>query len=278
MTTTGPDSHAAPARAFAHPPWSAPPRLASGAADDHRLDVRWARSTDDVRAAQRLRWRVFVEEMGARLWPLAGAEAGLDVDLFDAHCEHLIVSTVAAPDAPARVVGTCRLLTPSAARRVGGLYTETEFDLVRLRALRPHLAEVGRACVHPAFRHGGVVLALWGAVFRHVQQHSLDGVIGCASVSMLDGGELAANLHEQLRPVCMAPPEWRVRPRLPLPLERLATGEPVEVPPLIRAYVKCGARLLGDPAWDPDFGTADLPMMLRLEDLPAPYRRRFQPA
>ena len=72
-----------------------------------------------------------------------------------------------------------------------------------------------------------------------------------------------------------AGPAKHVRPRLPLPVEALGTGRPVEAPPLLRGYLRCGAKLLGPPAWDPDFGTADLPVMMRLADLPARYRRHF---
>ena len=47
----------------------------------------------------------------------------------------------------------------------------------------------------------------------------------------------------------------------------------VELPPLVHGYLRMGARVLGAPAWDPDFQTADLPIMLQIADLPARYRR-----
>ena len=128
------------------------------------LEVVWARHLDDVRAAQRLRHRVFVEEMGARLGPVAGAPAGHDIDLFDDFCEHLLVRTSPRDGAPAEVVGTYRVLTPEAARRAGSFYSDTEFDLTRLRPLRQRMAELGRSCVHEDHRAGGVILALWGAI------------------------------------------------------------------------------------------------------------------
>lgn len=235
------------------------------------LETHWARHADEVEAAQRLRWRVFAEEMGARLPAGPGRTPGLDADLFDPHCEHLIVRTAGE----GRVVGTYRVLTPAAARVVGGLYTETEFDLVRLARLRPRLAEVGRSCVDPAFRSGPAILMLWASLAAFMRRNGLDHVIGCASVPMRDGGHAAASLWERLRRDHLAPPDLQVRPRLPLPVEELRCDLAVEPPPLIRGYLRCGAMLLGAPAWDPDFGTADLPMMLRLADLPAAYRRRF---
>ena len=97
-----------------------------------QLTVGWAVHDDEVRDAQRLRWRVFAGEMGARLSPVAGTPPGLDADAFDPHCEHLLVRTVPTVDQPTRVVGTYRVLTPMAAKRAGGLYSDQEFDLSRL--------------------------------------------------------------------------------------------------------------------------------------------------
>ena len=240
-----------------------------------RLDVVWARHENEVREAQRLRHLVFAEEMGARLSPPAGTPPGLDVDVFDAHCEHLLVRLVEEDGEPGEVIGTYRVLTPSAARRVGGLYSETEFDLTRLRPLREKMVELGRSCVHPEHRSGGAILALWGALAEFMVRNRLDTMIGCASISMRDGGHVAASLWDQLRKTHLAPIEWQVRPRLPLPVEELDRGLAVEPPPLIRGYLRCGARVLGAPAWDPDFNTADLPMMMRIDELPAKYRRHF---
>lgn len=239
------------------------------------LQAVWARHEEDLRAAQQLRWRVFAEEMGARLRPPPGTPAGLDVDLFDAHCEHLIVRTVATADEPAQVVGTYRVLMPAAARRLGGLYSDSEFDLVRLARLRPGLAELGRSCIAPGWRQGGVVLMLWSKLGAFMQRNGIERVIGCASVPIRDGGRLAADLWQGLRRTHLAELDEQVTPRLPLPVEDLATGAAVEPPPLIKGYLRCGGKVLGPPAWDPDFGTADLPMMLRLRDLPDSYRRRF---
>lgn len=240
-----------------------------------RLDVAWARDEDEVREAQRLRHQVFAEEMGARLSPPAGTPPGLDVDVFDPHCEHLLVRPVGRDGEPGEVVGTYRVLTPAAARRVGGLYSETEFDLTRLRPLRGTMAELGRSCVHPDHRSGGAILALWGALAEFMVRNGLDTMVGCASISMRDGGHVAASLWERLRLTHLAPIELQVRPRLPLPVDELERGLSVEPPPLIRGYLRCGARVLGAPAWDPDFHTADLPMLMRIADLPARFRRHF---
>ena len=254
-----------------------PPARDSAFGDDaparDALTVRWARDESELRAAQRLRHRVFVQEMGARIAPPRGTPPGHDADLFDAFCEHLLV--VAGEGEAAEVVGTYRVLTPDAARRAGGLYTETEFDLTRLRPLRPRLAELGRSCVHPDWRRGSTMLLLWAALADFMTRNALDAMIGCASVPMRDGGHAAADLWRQLAATHLAPVEHRVRARLPLPVDELGSGRTVDPPPLLAGYLRCGARLLGAPAWDPDFGTADLPLMLSLADLPARYQRQF---
>ena len=255
--------HPRPSTALAH------------AADRPAFDVVWARDEEDVREAQQLRYLVFAKEMGARLTVPKGAPAGHDIDIFDPFCEHLLVRAASRDGEPGPVIGTYRVLTPDSARRVGGLYSEGEFDLTRLRPLRSKMVELGRACVHPDWRSGGAILALWGALAEFMQRNGLDTMIGCASVSMRDGGHFAASLWEQLRKTHLAPIEWHVSARLPLPVADLQHDLKVDPPALIKGYLRCGAKILGAPAWDPDFNTADLPMLLRIEDLPARYRKHF---
>ncbi|WP_119353081.1 GNAT family N-acetyltransferase [Azohydromonas sediminis] len=238
-----------------------------------RIDVAWACDEEDVRAAQRLRHRVFVDEMGAQPRVPPGTPAGHDADVFDPFCEHLLVRVHRGADEAPEVVGTYRVLTPEAARRAGGYYTDTEFDLTRLRALRPSMVELGRACVAPQWRDGAVILALWNALADFLGRNRFDTAIGCASVSMRDGGHLAASLWARLDRSHRAPIQWQVRPRLPLPIESLRCDLDAPLPSLIKGYLRCGARLLGTPAWDPDFATADLPLLLRTADLPARFRR-----
>ncbi len=236
------------------------------------LVVTWARHGDEVREAQRLRYRVFADEMGARL---STSVPGHDIDLFDNYCEHLLVRDEASNE----VIGTYRVLTPAQAKRVGSTYSDTEFDLIRLRSLRERMVELGRSCVHPDHRHGGVIMALWGALGEFMVRNQLDTMIGCASIPMLHNGmvsgDVAASIWHQLKATHLAPIELHVRPRLPLPVEMLDSTLQVEPPALIKGYLRLGAKVLGAPAWDPDFNTADLPMLMRIADLPARYRKHF---
>ena len=236
------------------------------------IKVFWAQHLDEVRAAQRLRYDIFAGEMGARL---STTLPGHDIDLFDNFCEHLLV----CDEITGQVIGTYRVLTPVQAQRVGSTYSDTEFDLTRLRSLRERMVELGRSCVHKDFRHGGVIMALWGALGAFMVRNQLDTMIGCASIPMLHNGvvsgDLAASIWRKVQATHLAPIEYHVRPRLPLPIEQLDASLDVEPPALIKGYLRLGSKVLGPPAWDPDFNSADLPMLMRLEDLPARYRKHF---
>ncbi|MGJ7491284.1 GNAT family N-acetyltransferase [Variovorax sp. ZT4R33] len=236
------------------------------------ITVGWARHQDDVRAAQRLRYEVFANEMGARLTTTLEHH---DIDLFDDFCEHLLVRE----EESGQVIGTYRVLTPAQARRIGSTYSDTEFDLTRLRDLRERMVELGRSCVHRDHRQGGVILALWGALAGFMHRNRLDTMIGCASIPMMhngvNSGDAAASIWRQLSATHMAPIQYQVQPRLALPVDRLDGAMDVEPPALIKGYLRLGAKVLGAPAWDPDFNTADLPMLMRIDDLPPRYRKHF---
>ena len=217
------------------------PDPAAGARSRRRFELGFARTASELREAQRLRWRVFADEMGAGL---PSREPGIDADLFDAHCEHLLVRDLASHE----IVGTYRLLAPERARRIGGYYAESEFDLARLQSLRPHLVEVGRSCIHPQFRGGAVIALLWSGLARYMVANGYGYLAGCASMSMADGGQGAAAAYRRLCATHRAPVEYRVFPRCRLPLEKLGGSSRAELPPLLKGYLRCGAYVCGDPA------------------------------
>jgi len=234
----------------------------------HRYEISFARSLNEMRDAQRLRYAVFSGEMGARL---VGPEPGVDEDRFDAYCEHLIVRDAGTGEA----VGTYRILAPHAARKAGGYYSDQEFDLSRLAHIAPRMVEVGRSCIHPDYRAGSVISLLWGALAEYMVAHAYEYLIGCASISIADGGYAASTIYREVAARHLAPPEYRVVPRCRLPIEELHSDTRRALPPLVKGYLSLGGYVGGEPAWDPDFHSADLFVLVPMARLNPRYLRHF---
>jgi putative hemolysin len=261
-------------RGSLHPSFTQnPPGLGSTpAAKPSQLQVIWAKHLDQVRQAQKLRFDIFAGEMGASL---ATPIAGYDMDRFDDFCEHLLV----LDQTTSEVVGTYRLLTPTQAVRAGGLYTETEFDISALNTMRSQLVELGRSCVHADYRGGAVIMALWAALSQFMVRNRLECMIGCASIPLLHNGrisgDVASSIWAKVSQSQCIDPAFAAWAHTPLPVDQFDQTLDVEPPALIKGYLRLGARVLGAPAWDPDFNTADLPMLMRIEDIPPRYRKHF---
>jgi putative hemolysin len=234
----------------------------------------WAKSADDIREAQRLRYRVFAGEMGATLTPCGHVRHGLDIDEFDPFCAHLLVR---ARDGLGKspVIATCRILTPEGARRAGGRYFEDEFDARGIQHLLSDALEMGRVCVDPAWRNGLVVMAIWQQLGGQMARRQLRHLVGCTSISLADGGRLASSLWGRLQQSVLVSDELRVTPWNAYAVDPDNSTLELPVPALLKGYLRCGGKLLGQPAHDRKFNTADFPMMMRLEDLPARYNRRI---
>jgi len=244
-----------------------PNALPAASGNDAGLVVSLARTEDDVRAAQRLRWQVFVEELGATV---ESEEHGLDADRFDAHCDHLLVRESATGD----VVGTYRMLPPERTARAGGLYAETEFHLKRLLGL-DGLVEIGRACVRADHRTGVEISLLWTGLLRYLLDGGHEFVMGCASIAISDDMAGAAALCRRLALEYGSPPEWRVFPRRPLPCDPALAVCEAPLPPLLKGYLRLGAYVCGEPSWDPAFRTADVLLLLPLERLSQRHAARL---
>jgi putative hemolysin len=235
---------------------------------DDGLEVVVASGRDELIAAQKLRFKVFAEELGARL---DGPIPGVDVDVFDAYCDHLI----ARHRATREIVGTYRLLRPEAVLALGCSYADSEFDLSALAPLRGQMVEMGRSCVAPEYRSGATIQLLWAGIARFMSASGYRYLTGCASIPAGDGGHGAASLYAALAPRHPPPAGLIARPRQRLPLERLRQDLPVGTPPLIKGYLRCGGKILGEPAWDRKFGTADILMILDLSTMSPRYARHF---
>jgi putative hemolysin len=260
-----------------------------------RLVAGFATTEADVRAAQALRYRVFCQEMGATVQ----GEPGLDQDRFDPFCQHLI----AKDQLSGEVIGTYRVLPPESARLLGGYYSEQEFDLRQLAALRPSMVEVGRSCVHPDYRGGAVISLLWAELTRYMLRQGHEYLVGCASIplqplqrtpvssavssamsSAMSSAEGAvAMIYRQLSERYLAPVEYRAFARQPMALPEVVTGavdagtQPgrLPLPPLIRGYLRLGAWVCSDPALDREFNSADVLILLPIARMSARYARHY---
>jgi putative hemolysin len=225
-----------------------------------RYSVLVATEGEQVRAAQRLRYNVFAGEVGAILHT---TEPGLDVDEFDVHCDHLVITEDNSGD----VVGTYRMLPPGRSDR---LYSDTEFNLTALAPLRDAVVETGRSCVHPDHRTGAVINLMWAGIARYMHLSNRRWLAGCASVPLAD----ATPIWHQVRAKHLAPPALRVTPHRPWPIgpepERRVT-----MPPLLKGYLRLGAWVCGPPAHDPDFNVADLFVLHSLDRMDPRYLRHF---
>jgi putative hemolysin len=235
----------------------------------HRLQVALAATPADIRAAQQLRYRVFVEEMGAKL---SCTEPGIESDRYDPFCQHLIVRD----PANGGVVGCYRILTDTQVTLAGGYYSQSEFDLTRILATPGRFMEVGRTCVHPDYRNGATIGLLWNGLARFMVMNKFDYLMGCASIPLRTGTQDAVAVYRKLANKHLSPEQWRAFPKVPLPQVQLAGAEDKAiVPPLVRAYLRAGAMICGEPAWDPQFNVADLFILLRADDINGRYLRHF---
>ena len=241
-------------------------RFVENAVNAH-LSVRLASSASEVLAAQRLRYKVFCEEMGAHLH----RHDGRDVDQFDAYCEHLIVTD----ETLGKVVGTYRILPPWAARAAKRMYCEGEFRIDSLKPIVHEIFEAGRACIHPAYRSSGALTRLWTGLGAYVRDNHVKYLAGCASVPLGSGSLNLGALRAELMTKHLAPEDFSVEPIRGLQ----SLGDPAAitpvVPPLLRGYLRFGAWVCGEPAWDPDFDSADFFVLLPIERAAPRYAQRF---
>ncbi|WP_241472602.1 GNAT family N-acetyltransferase [Mycolicibacterium neoaurum] len=233
---------------------------------------------EHIEAAQRLRHEVFTSEPG---FALTASPDGLDADRFDQYCDHLLVRE----DGSGELVGCYRMLPPPGAIAAGSLYTATEFDVQSLDALRPSLVEMGRAVVRADHRNGAVVLLMWAGILAYLDRCGYDYVTGCVSVPTHPAGETPGSGLRGVRDFVLrrhgAPAEYTVRPYRPVVIDGrgLDDIEPparVNVPALMRGYLRLGAQVCGEPAHDPDFGVGDFPALLGKRNADVRYLKRLR--
>ncbi len=233
------------------------------------LVVEMIKDENSLHQAHALRYRVFGEECGARL---DSASCGRDEDRYDRYCEHLGVRDTRTGE----LVATTRMLDKQGARLAGGFYSESEFQVVGLRELRGDILEIGRTCVHPAYRNGATIAVLWAGLAQLMTERQYSYLIGCASIHMGDGGVQAHAIMQRLRERNLCRNWLNAIPRLPIPEMDLPPNVTAQFPPLLKAYMRLGANICGEPCWDPDFNVADVFILLRREQLCPRYARHFK--
>ncbi|MGB3484074.1 MAG: GNAT family N-acyltransferase [Mycobacterium sp.] len=246
-------------------------------AETPRYTLLLSADAELIEAAQRLRHDVFTSEPG---FALTNCIDGKDADRFDEYCDHLLVRE----DISGELVGCYRMLPPPGAIAAGGLYTATEFDVRALDPLRPSLVEMGRAVVRTDHRNGAVVLLMWAGILAYLDRSGYDYVTGCVSVPTHGGGEPGSQVRGVRDFVSRrhaAPAEYTVRPYRPvvldgLTLDDIAPPARPTLPPLMRGYLRLGAKVCGEPAHDPDFGVGDFPALLAKSQADARYLKRLR--
>ena len=230
--------------------------------------VRLAHSEKDVRAAQFLRFVVFNLELREGLE--AAYETCLDADRFDTVCDHLLVENSATSE----VVGTYRLQTGPSAAKNHGYYSEQEFGFAPYEPLRPHVIELGRACIKEEHRNFTVLNLLWKGIAQYAASHDAFYLIGCSSFTSQDPA-LGAAAYRQLQDNLAEEPLRTVpTPAFHCPLE-VVSDEMPKIPRLLGAYLSVGAKICGPPALDREFKTIDFLTLMDLRQLSPRAMQRF---
>lgn len=249
------------------------------------LEVRLARTTKDIRRAQRLRFKVFFNEMSAT--PNARAFVSRrDIDPFDRICDHLLVIDHAGKvnrfgKLKPKVVGTYRLLRSDIAAINGtDFYTAGEYDLTALMKANAGLRmlELGRSCVLQPYRSKRVVDLLWQGLLQYIRHHRIEVMFGCASFEGTDPAEhrlaLAFLHHHAQAPATLAARAlpWRYTEMNLLDKEAIDfKGAMKALPPLIKGYLRLGATFGEGAVIDRQFGTTDVFVTIRVKDIDPRY-------
>lgn len=240
------------------------------------LEVRLALNEAEIVAAQEVRYRVFYEDLGA-----GNGAAGSDADRFDEACDHLLVLDTSLPGPEhRRIVGTYRLLRQESAAAIGGFYSEGEFDLRRLIARHPgqRFLELGRSCVLPQYRSKRTIEALWQGIWAYINHYDIGVMTGCASFP----GTVPAAHAEALTYLahhCRTDSAWDVRALNErfcsmdlMPIEAVnAKAAIAAMPPLVKGYLRVGARIGDGCVIDHDFSTVDVFVVMPVKEIGARY-------
>jgi len=248
------------------------------------MEIRLAVSEAEILAAQKLRWQVFYEEMGAKPTP-EQISVGRDIDPFDNFADHLLVLDHARGLGQSPVVGTYRMIRRSVALKHGGHYSASEFDITCLLSYPGEGLEVGRSCVDPAYRTRGTMQLLWQGIAAYVFEHKVSALYGCASLPGTDPNALALPLsylyHHHLAPPAIRP---RALPGRYIDMHRLPLDQVdprrgfVSLPPLIKGYLRLGGFVGDGAVVDHQFNTTDVCIVVKRETISDRYLKHYERA
>ncbi len=246
------------------------PAMPSGDAktSSRRFIAYIAPDTITIRAAQALRYRVFAQEMGARLH---SPYPDLDVDEIDEYCDHLIVQDLSSN----AIIGCTRLLSQAQAAKLGHFYSEVEFHIGNVIGLNGRFLEIGRTCVDPAYRGSAVLTSLWSGLAEYVWRGGFQYLMGCASIPPGPSGFAVDAVYRRIAAEQFGPPSLAVYPKNPVPKWKRCHRDESGIPPLLQAYLRLGAWVCGEPCWDEDFGVMDVFILLDVHRLQLRYERHF---
>jgi putative hemolysin len=245
--------------------------------------VRLAAGEDEILASQRLRYRVFYEEMAARPTPEMAA-VRRDFDGFDPHCDHLLVVDRIAGDKPEQyLVGTYRLIRRAAAAKQGGFYTASEFDISGIESLPGEILELGRSCVAPEHRNRPTMQLMWLGISAYVMHYDIGIMFGCASLAGTDVSAVREQLsylhHFHLAPESFCPRALAER-YIDMNLIAKADIDPrralVSLPPLIKGYLRLGGFVGDGAVIDEQFNTIDVCIQVKTELVTEKYLRHYE--
>ena len=247
------------------------------------LGVRLARGEDELDAVQSLRYKIFYEEMGAKVSVLGEAADGRDRDEYDQVADHLIVVDHSAICSSKSIVATYRLVRSDAAAKIGQFYSEAEYDIRCIRNYSGQVLELGRSCVDSSYRNRAAMQLLWRGIAAYVFNHRIGLMFGCASLPGIDPNALSQELsylyYNHLAPASICPralDERYVEMRRVSLLEvdsRRALGL---LPPLIKGYLRLGGFVGDGAVIDTQFNTTDVAIVVKTDLVTDKYYRHYE--
>ena len=252
-----------------------------GALRAGNLEVIVATRPEEIEASQRLRYRVYFEEMGA-IPTLEIAQSKRDMDAFDAVCDHLLVIEH-QEDESVKVVGTYRLLRSEGMKKIGRFYSDGEYDISPIRNYPGEIMEVGRSCVDPEFRSRAVMQLLWRGIGAYVNRFNIAMMFGCASFHGTDPKKHAVALSylyhyhlapEELRPTALKDRyiEMNVIPKESINVKEAFTS----LPALIKGYLRLSGYVGLGAVIDPEYNTTDVGIIVKTDLVTEKYAHRYK--